>query len=274
MIKQTLSAGVLALGMSIGSASSAATIDLGFIMDRSGSIPDADYTAAMNSLASALGTSLASTIGSTDTYKVSVVTFNGGAQDVVTREINSQADLDFVVDAIETAGLQAATGVTNYKAAFEQLADNFGTLGDFSLINMMTDGNPNEPGTNANAEAEALAARTALFNAGWDSLSFEAVGGNLDTDLLQQLAFDTGDTLATLDNLQPLFGMPGQITDPLNAAFVLEVDNFGSDYDAAISNKVQKIVTPTIPLPAGLPLIAAGLAFFGLLGRKKARMAA
>lgn len=272
MIRKTLVAGSFAFAAMIGTSAQSATFDLGFIMDRSNSIADSDFNDAMHSLAAALGSALAPTIGSADTYTVSVVTFASSASDVITRTINTQADLDAVVAAVNAAAT-GTSGATNYQAGFNELANNFTSLGDFSLINMMTDGDPNLP--SGSAVSAALSARTALHAAGWDSLSFEAVGAGIsDPNLLRRLAFDTNS--ASLDDLEPLLGDPSGISDPLNDAFVLQVANFGSDYDAAIKAKVGKIVNPgpNVPIPASLPLLAGGLALFGYVGRRKMRKAA
>lgn len=253
---------------SFGTASSAATFDLAFIMDRSGSVADSDFTSAMNSLANALDASLAN--NPSDTYNVKVITFATSASNVVDTSIapnTSEADIETALtNAIRTAGTAATSGSTCYSCAFALLGTS---SGDAGIINMMTDGVP----TAGDTSLAGLQSDTAdLRTAGWDSLSFEAVeqfGDAPDSAFLAELAFDTTGT-----GTQPIITDPADITNPLTNAFVLEVSGFGTAYDAAISAKVQKIVTPDpIPLPAGLPLILLGLGALGALrmrGRKAA----
>lgn len=263
MIKRTLAAGAFAIAAMTGGASQAAVIDLGFIMDRSDSVSEANFGAAMDALADALESGLASTIGTADTYVVSVVVFNNTASDVVNRAvINSAGALSTMAATVRNFS-NTTSGSTNYQAAFDQLRNNYadGELGAFSLVNMMTDGNPNA--------GNSVAGRDALRNAGWDSLSFEAVdefGFGPDTATLAALGFDTGGLGADI------IGDSSLITDPLNSAFVLELDNFGLDYTNAINRKVQTIVNPDpVPVPAALPLLVAGLGAFGFIRRRQKR---
>ncbi|SMX39160.1 vWA domain-containing protein [Maliponia aquimaris] len=246
-LRNLATAAVASLGLMAGSAS-AANIDLAFLMDESGSVDAADYLAAMDSLADALDASIP--VGGADTYTITVISFSGGASvDVGPTTINTAGDLAAVTTAIRNATYSG--GGTSFAAAFTLLNNTVTTLGDASLINMMTDGFGGNP----------TVQRDALITSGWDSLSFEAVGSFTDIATMRDLAFDTAGT-----GLQPLYNSPAQITDPLNDAFVLEVSGFGPAFDAAIAAKVQKIVTPgpsVIPLPAGLPLILLGLGALG-----------
>ena len=254
-----------AMGLAFGSASAnAATIDLGFIMDSSGSISESNFDSAMNSLATALENSLAPTIGSSNTYVVSVVTFSSSAQDVTgaTRvTIDSAAALTGVANSIRAWAANNpnnTSGTTNYQAAFNQLRNNYGAgeLGASSIVNMMTDGSPNQ--------GNSTAGRDALQAAGWDSLSFESVGSGASNTLLSNLGYDANGPGATI------IGNPNQITDPLNDAFVLEVSGFGAAYDQAIKTKVQRIVTPgAVPLPTALPLLGGGILLMGFIGRRR-----
>jgi hypothetical protein len=257
-----------------GASVNAASYDLGFIMDQSGSINANDYKNAMQSLATALNLALTPTIGSGDTYTVSVVRFSTSATDVITRTISTAADLTAVVTAINTAATLNTGGNTNYQDAFKELQNNFTTLGDFSLINMMTDGDPTTANYNgcASATACAIAGRDAIAGAGWDSLSFEAVGAGIsDPTFLSRLAFDTNSV--SLNDLQPVISSTASITNPLTDAFVLKLTNF-SYYDEAIKAKVQAIVTPRVPVPGSLPLMASGLVLAGVFLRRAKRKAA
>ncbi|MGI9389517.1 MAG: VPLPA-CTERM sorting domain-containing protein, partial [Boseongicola sp.] len=107
---------------------------------------------------------------------------------------------------------------------------------------------------------------------GWDSLSFEATLG-FDGINLVDLGFDTTDDQAEIVNLA---GLGNPITD----AFVIELSDFGQVYQDTLNKKLQNIVDdPTggggdpdvIPVPASLPLLAAGLGALGILQRRKRR---
>ncbi len=264
---------VAAAGIAVMSASSAmaAVIDLGFIMDKSNSIPDASFASAMDALSLAIQNNIP--VGGPDTYTISVIQFNDTASVVVPRTvIDSAATLANVVTQI--AAPNSTSSTTNYASAFAAMLDQYtsgpgGTgvslLGDKSLINMMTDGNPNRP--IGDPDAAATSGAVALQMAGWDSLSFEAVGNNVDTSLLAGLGFSAGNT-PTDATLLPVYFNANQITDPLTAPFVLSLADFNA-YNSVIGSKVQKIVTPQVPLPAGMPLMIAGLAAFGYMRKRK-----
>lgn len=155
-------------------------------------------------------------------------------------------------------------GNTCYECAFNTLSSTVTSLGDSSIINMMTDGNPN---TGIDDEAGLAAITGGLRTDGWDSLSFEAVeefNAPPDSALLSAIAFDTAGF-----GSQPIFANANQITDPLNASFVLEVAGFDA-YNQVISTKVQRVVDPgpsPIPLPAAAWMLLAGLG--GLYGLRR-----
>lgn len=268
-LKTTVAAAALSFA-SFGTASTAKTFDLAFIMDESGSVAPGDHTAAMNSLASALEASLAG--NPTDTYNVSVITFSSGVNATYSATIAPNSTAAAIQSALTTAVRVDgySDGSTCYSCAFGALGSS---AGDAGIINMMTDGEPTSGVTSLSAlQAQLVGVRAD----GWDSLSFEAVGnfgGVPASGFLAQLAFDMVGT-----GTQPIFTDPSSIADPLNASFVLEVDSFGDAYDAAISTKVQKLVDPDpiapVPLPAGLPLLLTGLGVFGAIRMRKSRKAA
>ncbi len=245
-----------------GSIAHAANIDLAFIMDASGSVGSSNFNNAMDSLADALAASIP--VGGTDTYRIGVVTFSNNAKLTTLKTISNQADLDTVVAEIKAETFIGST--TNYKAAFDLVRTSFGALGTSSIVNMMTDG---EPCCSSNSNSNAVSARNDLKGAGWDSLSFESVTSGADNNFLSQLGFDTaGDGATIIDDA-------GDITDPLNDAFVLKVASFGTAYDQAIKTKVQKIVTPgAVPLPTALPLLGGGILLMGFVGRRRKAAAA
>ena len=268
-----LNATALSVALTIGAlgTAEARSIDLGFIVDESGSVGQANFTNVMQSLGTAITSALTPTLGGPDTYTVSVVAFSSTARDVITRTVTSATDLALIENALNTAAGQYAGQQTVFANAFDELADNFTTLGDFSLINMTTDGNEVRSNVSeAQLNANSRAARDSLAAAGWDSLSFEVVGNGVDTTFPRELAFDT-QTGANLNTLEPLLGNAGDIDNPLTDSFVLQISDF-DQYDPAISAKVQEIVDiDPIPLPAPAFLLLAGLG--GLVAVRKSKTA-
>lgn len=260
-----------AFATSCGTISTAATTDLAFIMDRSNSISEANFESAMESLADALAASIP--FDEPDNrYRITVIKFNDvstGADVVVSNVlVDSEAVRDTVVQQIRDE-TNATSSTTCYSCAFDQLTATVTSFSDNSIINMMTDGAPNV----GLLGSDLLLQRDDLKTAGWDSLSFEAINlGTAGETLLSDLAFDTAGT-----GPQAIITDPNDITDPLNASFVLRVDNFGDAYAAAISSKVQRVVDPDpspVPVPAALPLLLAGLGMFGAIRLRKSKRAA
>ncbi|MFK5981000.1 MAG: VWA domain-containing protein [Rhizobiaceae bacterium] len=241
----------------------AKTIDLGFLLDRSGSIGNANYTTAKNALAAALA-QIPVQGATADTYRVSVVSFSSSITTVVAPTIVTVASIGGIQTAI--TGDAYSGGSTNMNGAIDAMVAAFagaGGLGDLSLMNMTTDGQPCCGASSTNATT--IAARDAAVIAGWDGLSVEAIGGGVDIAFLKTLVFP-GTPAGTVD--------VNNIPNPAVAGFVLAVTNF-DQYGAAISAKVQAIVdTQAIPVPAALPLFGTGLALMGFLGwRRKQKLA-
>ena len=255
-------AAVLSFGV-VTTDADARTFDLAFIMDESGSVGSTNYIAAMDSLADALETHIDAAVLADDIYNITVVSFADGANVLVSQTVDSLADLAIVTAAIR-ADLHTG-GTTNFEAAFDALL-GVGTAltagADASIINMMTDGVPC-CGTSV-SQAGITGARNDLIGAGWDSLSFEAVGSGPDSTYLAGLGFDSAGTVGGLDIISDPNDIGNILTDP----FVLEVSGFGTAYDTAIDVKVQSIVAP-VPIPATLPLLAGGFALLGFVGRRR-----
>lgn len=265
---------------------SAASVDLAFIVDRSSSITNDDYAGAMDALAQAIANNV--TFGGDDVFTISVVGFATGAQNIVERTtITSQADLDGVVAAI--AAEDVTFGSTNYAAAFDLLLANFtddndsSLLGDRSIINMMTDGNPNRPSSTIIGQQAAYSSAIDLQNAGWDSLSFEGVGTAINTNFLARLGFGPGGQVPNDNDLLPIYDDIADVTDPFASPFVLELATFG-DYESIIGEKLRKSVgtgsddgngdddggVDVVPLPAAVPLLLTAFGVLGLFGRRRA----
>jgi len=254
-LNKLLKGSVLAVGMAIGSLGTtahAALIDIGFAIDESGSIGSSNYTTVKTGLANAL--SLIPTSGP-DQYRIAVVSFDTTATNIIAPPT--------VVTAANLATLQATINAAPYNgggtaihAGVDRLTQLFTAvgLGDTTLFNVSTDGQSSITALQASA--------TAAYNAGVDGLSFEGIGGGVNTAGLLSVAFPTPSVLATV----------ATIPDPTQHGFVLPIAGF-ADYQAAINAKVQHIVNPTIPLPAALPLMASGFGLMGFMGWRRRKAA-
>ncbi len=239
------------LALLVGSSASAvpAPIQLGFIIDESGSIGSANYTIIKNGLASAINTY----IPTDGTYRISVVKFDDDAEIVVQNIlIDSAAAKATVVTAIQNMGFQG--GTTNFAAAFSAMqtaltANNYqvGT----AYVNFATDGQQNTGGT-------GVTQRNSLITAGVDNISIEGIGSGVDaTDLQTNFCYP-----GPCDTTIP-YNFPAQ-------GFYIAVAN-AQGYANAIGNKIQ-VVTGQVPEPGSLALLAiGGLAAFLGAGRRRQR---
>lgn len=273
-MKTSSAALALVLGLSMGSAQAATeTIDLAFILDSSGSVGSSNFTDAKNALATALSNNVPAPTAERE-YRITVVNFSTTATKVVDSVVWNDDNDDTILSSI--SGMTFSNGFTCYSCAMDLL----GEIDGIGIVNMMTDGNPNRPTIPNNgisdeqdARNAANAARDAMRARGWDSLSFEAVeppgSTAIDIDYLKSLGFDTGGIGV------PEIAGPGDILDPLNSSFVLKILDFGESYEAAVAKKIQKIddPTPAVPVPAALPLMAAGLGMFGVVRLRRRKTA-
>ncbi len=250
MFRRFFAAAVAATSVLWGSSAlHAATIDLGFALDESGSVSRPDFTLAQNGLANALAQ--IPTTGE-NTYRISVVAFNSSARTIVPVTEVTAANLAMIQNTIRTA--TKFSGGTAIDRAVDLLTANFTAagLGDTSLFNITTDGQSSLTRLQTSA--------TAASAAGIDGLSFEAVGSANTANLLN-VAFPG--TPILVDDA-------ANLPNPTEDSFVLRVAGF-SDYEAAITAKIGRIVIDTgggptpapVPLPAGLSLMLAAMAAFG-----------
>lgn len=270
-LKNLITGATLALGLSMGGAASAAVIDLGFVLDGSGSVNTTNYESAAAALAVALGQ--IPTSGDNE-YRIAVTSYGSGHQTIVEPTVVTAGNIASIQNAVTNASKAGGTtdtagAITYMTNLFLNATDGVTGLGATSLINITTDGAPNSQSA---AETAATNARLA----GIDGISFEAVGSGVSSTSAQNAMAriaglgTSGDALAgvivsDLDN----------IPNATETGFVIPVTGFDT-YDAAIGAKIQRIVDDTgggvgvVPLPAGMPLMLSVIGIFAFVRRKRA----
>ena len=237
---------VIAVTLGIGSKAEAGPIQLGFILDGSGSIGTTNWTTIRNGLASAVNAYVP--LGSQ--YEVSVVTFGSSAtKNIQNFVVSDAASKTSLVNSI--ANLPYLNGgSTNYAAAFtamQQVLQLSISNAPFSYVNFATDGQQNSGGT-------GVTERNSLIAAGVDNISIEGIGSSVDAnDLQTNFCYPGPCTIAPVYNF------------PTKGFYVGVADAAG--YAAAIGEKVE-IVTTVPDLGSTLLLLGMGLVGLGAWRRR------
>jgi len=280
-----LGATALSAAAAIGSSAQASTIvDLGFILDESGSVGQTNYESTVVALRNAISQIPLATANVT--YRVGVVSFGASADTVAAPVVfDSAANKNSVLDALldesvdnsidggskEYGTPNGITFNTIYSTALNKInsdfQDAFTTLGDTSIINMATDGE-----NNFSDGAATITARDQLITDGWDSLSFEAVANTSAAAeaALANLGFDTGGVGGCVQTTDA-----STLQNVVDNCFVIDVPTFDA-FEDAVLKKVRRTIIDTggggpapVPLPAGIPLVLTALGGFAFLRRKQ-----
>ncbi|HUL73996.1 MAG TPA: vWA domain-containing protein [Vicinamibacterales bacterium] len=247
-----LAAAAVAVCLTIAAPAKASTIQLGFILDSSGSITSSGWSTIVSGLATAITTEIP--LPGADTYEVSVVSFSSTASTIVNHVlIDSAATRTAVAAAVASASFLNAN--TNFSLAFSTMQGVLTSSPNspaLTYVNFATDGVPNEGG----GEAGGITARDAMIAAaGVDNLSIEGIGGGVN------VAYLTGSICYPLacDTVSP-YNFPAQ-------GFYIPVAN-AQGYADAIGNKIQ-VVTGRVPEPTSMFLLGSGLLLAGRRLRKR-----
>ncbi|MFN7726746.1 MAG: vWA domain-containing protein [Rubrivivax sp.] len=250
----------LALATTALASHAAPTTQLGFLIDASGSIGSTNFNTMRSGYAAALAA-----LPTDGSIEVTVYTFSNSTVQVVAPTVVTAASLPGIVSSINGMGYTASTtataaGITAISNAM--LASSNYSAGLRSIINVATDGQPNDG--SSNPSGNAITAATNARNNGIDALTAEAIG-SFNSNFLLDLVFSP--LTGPCDNCGVLLPDGSTPTNPMTSTpWVLQVNSF-DDFPTAINAKVQAIVND-VPEPGALALSGLALLLVAVQRRR------
>lgn len=254
----------VALAMAAFTASAVPTTQLGFLIDASGSIGSSNFNTMRSGYAAALGA-----LPTDGSIEVTVYTFASGTVQVVAPTVVTAGSLAGIVAAV--SGMVYTQGITNTAAGIAAISNAMVGSVNYSvdlrsIINMATDGVPNDGSGAAGSQSNAVAAAVASKAAGIDALTAEAINMTANAaDALRDIVFSP--LTGPCNNCGVVLPDGSIPTNPMTSTpWVLAVNNF-NDFPVAINAKVQAIVNRT-PEPGSVALVALALVAVGAQSRR------
>lgn len=254
----------LALATATFSASAAPTTQLGFLIDASGSIGAANFNIMRAGYVNALNA-----LPTDGSIELTVYTFANDAVQVLSPTVVTAANIGSIATTLNgmayTAGI-TATGAGINAIAGAMLGSANYDAGLRSIINIATDGVPNDGSGGAQSQINAVNAAVAAHARGIDAMTAEAIG-SVDAEFLRDIVFSP--VAGPCANCGVVLADGSTPTNPMTSTpWVLRVNDF-NDFDRAITAKVQAIVT-TVPEPGSVALVGLALGLVAASRRRKA----
>ncbi len=204
------------------------TLDFYELLDSSGSISPSDFQLELDGTVAALNAAIVGP--SFGPLRVTVIQFGSTSSIECQQTVNSQATLNALTACI--AAIVKGGGNTCMTCAYDSVTTELGIspltgANDRSIVDLVTDGNPNSEASTTTAVANAIAA-------GLDSNVALAVGQFIDLPFLASITHP-GASPGPID--------PSPLPDPLVQGFVLSIASF-QDFEDALKKKFDVIVAP------------------------------